>query len=90
MKGVSHMFDYISAIYHGDPFHAPAADPFEDETTALSLRLAQVRAALGDAFAQKLAGDFRAELCGAQATAFRDGIQLGGRLMLNILEDVDG
>ena len=44
---------------------------------------------MGEHFAQKLDETLRMELHGTQSDAFRDGFQLGGQLMLNILEDVE-
>ena len=75
------MFDYINAIYYGDPIHTPASSP---QDSALSRHLERVRREMGAPFADRLDGILRVELHGTQSDAFRDGFQLGGLLMLNI------
>lgn len=84
------MFDYISAICYGDSIHTPAPTQLDDPNSPLSLHLDCIRREMGGAFAQKLDAALRVELHGAQADAFRDGFQLGGQLMLSILETVEG
>lgn len=82
------MFDYINAIYYGDPIHTPASSQLDDQNSTLSRHLERVRREMGESFARKLDETLRVELHGTQSDAFRDGFQLGGLLMLNILEDV--
>lgn len=84
------MFDYISAIYHGDPIHVHPPCPLDARDTALLRELDQVRREMGGAFANKLETALRVELNGGRERAFQDGFRLGGLLMLNMLEKVDG
>lgn len=83
------MLNYIDAIYYGDPIHIPTPSPFDDENSKISQDLEHVRTAMGERFARRLTGDLKVAFHGGQSDAFRDGFQLGGQLMLAILEDVE-
>lgn len=83
------MFDYINAIYYGDPIHMPVPTQLDDPDSTLFRHLERVRREMGGPFAQKLDAALRVELHGAQSAAFREGLRLGGQLMLNILEEVE-
>ncbi len=83
------MYDYISAIYHGEPLHGRGPCPLDDEDATLSCLVARVRLEMGGPFADELGDYIRAELNEGREWAFRDGFQLGGQLMLAVLEGGD-
>lgn len=80
------MFDYISAIYHGDPIHSHASCPLDDQEATLFHLMVQVRQEMGKPFADELDDYIRAELNVGREWAFRDGFQLGGQLMLTVMD----
>ncbi len=80
------MFDYIGAIYHGDPIHTPASSPLDNQDSALSRHLERVRREMGTAFTNELERTLRVELNRGRARTFQDGFRLGGQLMLAFLD----
>ena len=80
------MFDYISAIYHGEPIHTDGACPLDDQEATLYRLMGRVRREMGSSFADELDDHIRAELNVGREWAFRDGFLLGGQLMLAILD----
>ena len=80
------MFDYISAIYHGEPIHTHAQCPLDDQEATLFHLMGQVRQEMGKPFADELDDHIRAEINVGREWAFRDGFRLGGQLMLSVLD----
>ena len=80
------MLDYIAAIYHGEPIYAQAPCPLDDQDATLFQLIGQVRQEMGKPFADELDDYIRAELNVGREWAFRDGFQLGGQLMLTVLD----
>ena len=80
------MFDYIGAIYHGDPIHTPAPNPLDDRNGALRRRLERVRQEMGDSFAGELETALRMEFNGSRKWAFLRGFRLGGQFMLAVVD----
>lgn len=80
------MFDYISALYHGDPIHTPSLSPLDNRGAALCHHLERVRQEMGESFANELERTLRVELNGGREYAFHSGFQLGGQLMLAFLD----
>ena len=83
------MFDYISAIYHGEPLHTREACPLDDQDATLCRLMGRVRQEMGTPFADQLDDYIRAELNVGQEWAFRSGFRLGGRLMQSVLDGED-
>lgn len=81
------MFDYISALYYGEAICNLPSDPLEDISGEFRQQLAQISMEMGDSFSLSLLYNLRAALNAGKLGAFRSGFQLGGRLMLSILED---
>ena len=81
------MFDYISALYHGDPIHAPAPNPLDNRDAPLCRHLERIRQEMGAAFVNELEAALRVELNGGREWAFEEGFQLGGQLMLTFLNN---
>lgn len=83
------MFNYINAIYHGDPIHTPAPNPLDNRGAALWHHMERIRQEMGESFARELEATLRVELSGGRKWAFERGFQLGGQLMLALLDDED-
>ena len=80
------MFDYVSALYYGEDVCNSPSDPLEDIPSEFRQQLAQISTEMGDSFSLSLFHNLRAALNAGKLDAFRSGFQLGGRLMLSILE----